>query len=111
MTRTLLINLTVLSGFFAFQSTTIADNSPGRYQYPEAEQQAYLSTCQRVVSEDQGFSPQQSLNLCQCTLQQFKNKYTIEQFRQLYAAANQSNKVPAEFIKAGISCAAQLSLK
>lgn len=109
--RILLTNLTILSGLIAFEHAAIADNSQSRYQYPEAEQQAYLSACQQVVSEDQGFSSQQSQNLCQCTLQQFKNQYTIEQFRQLYAAANQNNRVPTEFIKAGISCAAQLSLK
>ncbi len=88
----------------------MAENLSTPYQYPEAEQQAYLSACQQV-SVGQGFSSQQATNLCQCTLEQFKNKYTLDQFRELYTLANQNNEVPIEFIKAGISCAAQLSLK
>jgi hypothetical protein len=88
----------------------MAENSSTPYQYPEAEQQAYLSACQQVSTE-QGFSPQQATNLCQCTLEQFKNKYTLDQFRELYSTAHQNDKVPIEFIKAGISCASRLSLK
>jgi hypothetical protein len=107
--RSLFTHVIVLSGLCIFQSTSQAENLSSAYQYPEAEQQAYLSACQQVTAE-QGFSQQQAQNLCTCTLEQFKTKYTLEQFRALYQAANQNNQVPSEFIKAGIFCAAQLSL-
>jgi sulfur relay (sulfurtransferase) complex TusBCD TusD component (DsrE family) len=110
MTQTLFTNLIVFSGVCTFQGTTMAENLSSRYQYPEAEQQAYLNACQRVSTE-QGFSPQQATNLCQCTLEQYQNKYTLDQFRALYEAAHQNDKVPTEFIKAGIFCASRLSLK
>ena len=106
----LFTHLIVLSGLCVFPTATNAEGLSTAYQYPEAEQQAYLSACQQV-SVDQGFSQQQAQNLCVCTLEQFKTKYTLEQFRELYTVAHQNNKVPTEFIKAGIFCAARLSLK
>ncbi|MGB3405131.1 MAG: hypothetical protein WBA77_20785 [Microcoleaceae cyanobacterium] len=108
--RSLFTHLIVLSGLCVFQNASHAENLSDSHQYPEAEQQAYLSACQQVTVE-QGFSQQQAQNLCVCTLDQFKTKYSLEQFRELYKAANQNNEVPSEFIKAGIFCAARLSLK
>ncbi len=98
-----------MSGLCAFQNTTTAENSGGRYQYPEPEQQAYLNAC-RQVSKEQGFTQQQAESLCKCTLEQFKTQYTVDQFRELYTEASQNNNIPTEFLKAGMLCADQLSL-
>ena len=99
-----------MSGLFAFQNTTTAKTSEVRYQYPQAEQQAYLKTCQQV-SLQQGLTQQQAEPLCQCTLEQLKKQYTVDRFRELYQeATSQSDYIPTEFLKIGMLCVDQLTL-
>lgn len=75
--------------------------------YPQEVTEAYLEAClQNSVA--QGLTEQQSESLCTCTLNQFKIRYTFEEFIQVYAEANESNEPPAAIFEIGSVCARTL---
>ncbi len=97
-----------MSGFSVIGQIAVADTVARQNQYPAADKEEYLIACQ-ASSQQQGLDQQQAKTLCQCTLEQFQAKYTIDQFKQLYTQAQQNSEPPDELVQVGLFCASQLS--
>ena len=75
-------------------------------EYPQDFSEAYQASC-KINAVTKGLSTEQAETLCDCTLNQFQSKYTLEKFRKLInKAANE--ETPEELIEVGEICAEEL---
>ncbi|WP_202219092.1 hypothetical protein [Okeania sp. KiyG1] len=75
-------------------------------EYPQDFAEAYQASC-KINAVTKGLSTEQAEILCDCTLNQFQSKYTLEKFRKLMnKAANE--ETPEELIEIGEICAEEL---
>ncbi len=107
--------LALLSVLFGYNSVTVAvtqaQTAPPKpkYQYPQEIIETYITLCTQQ-SVDQGLTPQQSKTLCNCTLNQFQARYSLDEFIRIYAQVNQNQETPEEWIDIGLACAEELGV-
>ncbi len=75
-------------------------------EYPQDFAEGYQASCQ-VNAVTEGLSTQQAKTLCNCTLSQFRSKYSLEKFQQLLKKAAKE-KAPEELTEVGEFCAQKL---
>ena len=75
-------------------------------KYPEDFAEAYQASC-KINAVTEGLSTEKADILCDCTLNQFQSKYTLEKFQKLIKmSANE--ETPEELIEVGEVCAEKL---
>lgn len=78
-----------------------------KHQYPQQLVNAYLSGCkQRSIQE--GLTQQQATSVCQCTINQFQSRYSVDQFLKMYSQAQKAKEPPDEFVDIGLDCAERI---
>ncbi|NET45815.1 hypothetical protein [Okeania sp. SIO2B3] len=75
-------------------------------EYPQDFTEAYQASC-KINAVTKGLSTEQAETLCDCTLNQFQSKYTLEKFRKLMNKAAKE-ETPEELIEVGEFCAEEL---
>ena len=75
-------------------------------EYPQDFAEAYQASC-KINAVTKGLSTEQAETLCDCTLNQFQSKYTLEKLQKLInKAANK--ETPEELIEIAEICAQEL---
>ncbi|MEC4986829.1 MAG: hypothetical protein SAJ37_21090 [Oscillatoria sp. PMC 1068.18] len=77
-----------------------------RNRYPQELVNNYTKTC-LASSVDSGLTQQQAQILCNCTLREFQNRYTLEQFGEIMQQAR-GGTIPESVTEIGLSCAEEL---
>ncbi|NET24376.1 hypothetical protein [Okeania sp. SIO1I7] len=75
-------------------------------EYPQDFTEAYQASC-KINAVTKGLSTEQAETLCDCTLNQFQSKYTLEEFQKLMNKAAKE-ETPEELIEVGEICAEEL---
>lgn len=76
--------------------------------YPQGVIQDYMSRCrQRVL--DAGLSSTQAQNLCSCTLNKLRSRFTSEEYIELRQRAVETGRTPKAFTQVGMMCFGELS--
>lgn len=76
-------------------------------EYPVAYSQKYLQDCQKT-SLKEGLEEIDAKRLCDCTLREFQQKYTLTEFQQLNTAAETDENASNELIEVGQLCFEEL---
>ncbi|MEC4894422.1 MAG: hypothetical protein SAL07_13905 [Oscillatoria sp. PMC 1051.18] len=77
-----------------------------RNRYPQELVNNYTRTC-LANSVDSGLTERQAQILCNCTLREFQNRYTLEQFGEIMQQAR-GGAIPQAVTEIGLSCAEEL---
>ena len=86
-------------------NSQIPKSSSGN-KYPQGFVDSYQASCQfNAVAK--GLSQEKSKTICDCTLNHFRYKYTLEKFQQLLKQSTK-DKTLDELIEVGELCAEQL---
>ena len=75
-------------------------------KYPQDFAETYQASCQ-FNAVTKGLSQEQSKILCDCTLNQFQSKYTLEKFQKLLKESKKE-KTSEDLIEVGEICAEKL---
>ncbi|NES78318.1 MULTISPECIES: hypothetical protein [unclassified Okeania] len=75
-------------------------------EYPQDFTEVYQASC-KINAVTKGLSTEQAETLCDCTLNQFQSKYTLEKFQKLMNKAAKE-ETPEELIEVGEICAEEL---
>lgn len=81
-------------------------NLPSQTKYPQDFADAYQASC-KINAVTEGLSPEQAEILCNCTLNKFQSKYTLERFQELLKTAAKE-ETPEELTEVGELCAEEL---
>ena len=76
-------------------------------EYPIAYSQKYLQDCQ-TTSVKEGLEEIDATKLCQCTLREFQQKYTLAEFQQLNTTAETDENASNQLIEVGQLCFEEL---
>lgn len=57
-----------------------------------------------IESQQEGLSLDSAKSVCQCTISEFRNKYTTDKFKELTQQANTNKKVARELREVGEMC-------
>ncbi len=71
--------------------------------YPQEFAQSYLQEC-RQTSLEEGLAELEAKNLCSCTLNKFQQQYTLQEFKQLTAAAATDTNAENTLVEVGQGC-------
>jgi uncharacterized membrane protein len=79
--------------------------APAKFKetYPQEFAQSYLQEC-RQTSLEEGLAEVEAKNLCGCTLNKFQQQYTLQEFKQLTAAAAQDTTAENTLVEVGQGC-------
>ncbi|HHP7232336.1 MAG TPA: hypothetical protein ACFCUY_15925 [Xenococcaceae cyanobacterium] len=75
--------------------------------YPPEYTQQYMQDCQET-SMQEGLAAVEAQKLCQCTLREFQQKYTLAEFKQLNTAAETDETASNQLIEVGQVCFEEL---
>ncbi len=82
------------------QTATIPVSNP----YPEDFIANYMTDCQQM-SQAGGIPPEDSQIFCRCTINQFQDQYTLEQFEQLTKESENNNQEASDNLsEVGYAC-------
>ncbi len=104
MATTVAATLGSTSSSFAQET---AQATSGANAYPAAVTQAYLSNCVSTA-ENYGLPSSGAQAYCDCTLSEFQNNYTLEQFMAISTSVMQ-DQAPPEFMEVVNTCLPYLS--
>lgn len=73
------------------------------HQYPQNYVQNYLQDCIET-SMTEGLPEEDAQTLCNCTINQFQQKYSLREFKQLAAASQTDENAATSLIEVGELC-------
>lgn len=76
-------------------------------QYPPEYTQKYLQDCQQT-SLKEGLGEIEAKKLCDCTLKEFQQQYSLTEFKQLNIAAETDENASQQLIEVGQICFEEL---
>lgn len=101
-----LISLSFLaSGGVAFAEGKV--NPPEANQYPVSFVQGYNQECIQTSIEE-GLAEAEAKRLCNCTIDEFEQQYSLEEFQQLTSASTTDESAQTALIEVGQFCFEQI---
>lgn len=93
-------------------STMAAAESPSYQQqprnaYPQEFVSNYVSNC-RERSQRSGLTPQQAQTICQCTIFEYQDRFSIEEFVDIVQQLQETGQAPDELVDVALTCSAKL---
>lgn len=108
MTRSIWNILLSLSFMPLISSATVAETILERPEpYPPEYAKQYLQDCQKT-SRQEGLGEIEAKKLCDCTLREFQQKYSLTEFKQLNSAAATDENASNQLIEVGHLCFEEL---
>jgi len=100
-----------LLGFVLVSSTVAVGggsaNAQDAHQYPADFLQGYNQECMQTSMEE-GLEEVEAKRLCNCTIKEFQQQYSLTEFKQLTAASATDKASEATLIEVGQSCFEQI---
>ena len=87
----------------AVEEETPTNSSETTYQYPQDYAQNYLQDCIQTAMQE-GLVEEDAKTLCNCTLDNFQQQYSLSEFKQLTAASKTDNNASDALIEVGELC-------
>lgn len=75
--------------------------------YPEEFVTQYLQGC-NARSQQEGLTPRQAQVLCQCTIDEYQARFSIEEFAAIVRQLQDTGEAPDELLEVSLTCSAQL---
>lgn len=88
---------------FAEETVNTTNSSPTFSPYPPDYVQNYLQDCIQT-SMQEGLTEEDAQTLCGCTLNQFQQKYSLSEFKQLTVASQTDENAANSLIEVGELC-------
>ena len=73
------------------------------YQYPQDYVREYLQDCMQMATEE-GLVKEDAQTLCNCTVNNFQQKYSFTAFKQLTAASQTDDRAATSLTEVGELC-------
>lgn len=100
------LTLTVTVSPMVVAESGISEAEP-RNPYPREFVRNYISSCNER-SQTEGLTSQQSEILCQCTIDQYQDRFSIEEFAAIVQQLQTTGQAPDELIDVALTCNAEL---
>ncbi len=100
------VSIITYCGLFVSEANSETPKLPDKNEYPQDFAEAYQASC-KINAITEGLSQGQAEILCNCTLNQFQSKYTLEKFKKLLEKSAKE-EIPEELIEVGDLCAEKL---
>lgn len=108
MTRSIWNLLLPLSLITLISSAVVAETTQEiTKEYPPEYAQTYLQDCQEI-SIKEGLEEIDAKKLCDCTLREFQQQYSLTEFKQLNMAAETDENASNQLIEVGQLCFEEL---
>ena len=100
------VSIMFYCSLFLNEANSQMPKSSSGNKYPKGFVDSYQASCQ-FNAVTKGLSQEQSKILCDCTLNQFQSKYTLEKFQKLLKESKKE-KTSEDLIEVGEICAEKL---
>ncbi len=100
------VSIMIYCSLFVSEANSQTPKLQDDNEYPQDFAEAYQASC-KFNAVAKGLSQEQAETLCNCTLNQFQSKYTLEKFQKLLEESTKE-ETPEELIEVGELCAEKL---